>query len=142
MILRLEIPITNPSLTGGIIKEWHKEEGDPIGFGEDVCTISFDEFAVLRRTARATLLAGRKHKNLKSHLESRDGKVLLHMVVSSAEPGTLEKTLLAPGDRFAVGDTLAVVSTAPIEGELTPGVWSDSPAMRVVANTAADPELV
>lgn len=142
MILRLEIPMTNPSLTGGIIKEWHKDEGDPIGFGEDLFTVSFDEFAVLRRTARATLLAGRKNKSLKSQLESREGKVLLHVVVSSAEQGNLEKILLAPGDRFEVGDTVGVASTAPADGELTPEDWSDSPPMRVAVNTSADPELV
>ena len=142
MILRLEIPITNPSLTGGTIKEWHKSEGDAIGFSEDVCTISFDQFAVLRRTARATLLAGRKSKNLKSQLESREGKVLMDVVVSSAEQATLEKILMEPGDRFQVGDTLAVVSTGPTNGELQPDDWSGSPTMRVVANTSADPELV
>lgn len=142
MILRLEIPMTNPSLTGGVLKEWHKDEGDRIGFGEDLCTVSFDEFAVLRRTARATLLAGRKNKNLKSQLESRDGKVLLHVVVSSAEPGTLEKILLAPGDRFAVTDTIGVVSTSPTDGQLNPEDWNDSPTMRVAANTSADTELV
>jgi pyruvate/2-oxoglutarate dehydrogenase complex dihydrolipoamide acyltransferase (E2) component len=142
MILRLEIPITNPSLTGGTIKEWHKSEGDAIGFSEDVCTISFDQFAVLRRTGRATLLAGRKSKNLKSQLESREGKVLMDVVVSSAEQATLEKILMKPGDRFHVGDTLAVVSTGPTNGELQPEDWGGSPTMRVVANTSADPELV
>jgi pyruvate/2-oxoglutarate dehydrogenase complex dihydrolipoamide acyltransferase (E2) component len=142
MILRLEIPITNPSLTGGTIKEWHKSEGDAIGFSEDVCTISFDQFAVLRRTARATLLAGRKSKNLKSQRESREGKVLMDVVVSSAEQATLEKILMKPGDRFHVGDTLAVVSTGPTNGELQPEDWGGSPTMRVVANTSADPELV
>jgi pyruvate/2-oxoglutarate dehydrogenase complex dihydrolipoamide acyltransferase (E2) component len=141
MILRLEIPITNPSLTGGTIKEWHKSEGDAIGFSEDVCTVSFDQFAVLRRTARATLLAGRKSKNLKSQLERREGKVLMDVVVSSAEQATLEKILMKPGDRFQVGDTLAVVSTGPTNGEL-PEDWGESPTMRVVANTSADPELV
>lgn len=141
MILRLEIPITNPSLTGGTIKEWHKSEGDAIGFSEDVCTVSFDQFAVLRRTARATLLAGRRSKNLKSQLESREGKVLMDVVVSSAEQATLEKILMKPGDRFQVGDTLAVVSTGPTNGGLSED-WGESPTMRVVANTSADPELV
>lgn len=142
MILRFEVPITNPSLTGGTVKEWHKSEGDQIGFGEELCTISFDEFAVLRRTARATLLAGRKSRNLKSQLESRDGKVLLNVVVSSAEQGTLGKILLGPGERFSAGDTLAVVSTAPLNGDSLPENWSESPAMRVVANTSTNSEQV
>jgi pyruvate/2-oxoglutarate dehydrogenase complex dihydrolipoamide acyltransferase (E2) component len=140
MILRLEVPMTDPSLTGGTIKEWHKAEGETIGFGEDVCTVSFDQFAALRRTARATLLAGRKSKNLKSKLESRKGKVLIHVIVSAAEQGTLGRIMMEAGERFAAGDTLAVVSTAS-NGDSIPDDLSGLPIMRVVANTSADPEL-
>lgn len=141
MILRLEVPNTNPSLRGGSVKEWHKSEGDTIGYGEEICTISFDDFAALRRTGRATLLAGRKRKNLKSQLESREGKVLLDVVLTSAESATLHEVLMQPGERFAIGDTLALVATESGD-DSAGGDWSVSPPMRVVANSSADPEHV
>ncbi|MGF1618751.1 MAG: lipoyl domain-containing protein [Acidimicrobiia bacterium] len=142
MILRLEVPLTNPSLTGGTVKEWHKSEGDAIGFGEEVCTVAYDQFVALRRTARATLLSGRKAKGLKSSLESRTGKVLMDIVVSAAEQGVLGKILMGPGDRFAVGDTLAVMSTEPIDDFTVPEDLTELATMRVETNTSADPELI
>lgn len=142
MILRLEVPLTNPSLTGGTVKEWHKAEGDSIGFGDEVCTVAYDQFVALRRTARATLLSGRKAKGLKSSLESRTGKVLMDVVVSAAEQGVLGKILMGPGDRFAVGDTLAVMSTTPIDDYTFPDDLDELATMRVETNASADPELI
>lgn len=142
MILRLEVPLTNPSLTGGTVKEWHKAEGDLIGFGDEVCTVAYDQFVALRRTARATLLSGRKAKGLKSDLESRTGKVLMDVVVSAAERGVLGKILMGPGDRFAVGDTLAVMSTKPTDDYTVPDDLGELATMRVETNTSADPELI
>lgn len=142
MILLLEVPLTNPSLTGGTIKEWHKAEGDAIGFGDEVCTVAYDQFAVLRRTARATLLTGRKAKSLKSNLESRTGKVLMNVVVSAAEQGVLGKILMDPGDRFVVGDALAVISTKPLNDYLVPHDLTELSTMRVETNSSADPELI
>lgn len=142
MILRFEVPNTDPSLRGGSLKEWHKAEGDEIGFGDEVCTIAYDDFAALRRTARATLLAGRRRKNLKSKLESREGKVLLNVTLTAAESGTVGKILTEPGDRFAVGDTLAVITTEPTDEVVPDTDFTESPPMRVVANTSTDPEHV
>lgn len=142
MILRLEVPLTNPSLTGGTVKYWHKAEGEVIGFGDEVCTVAYDEFVALRRTARATLLSGRKAKGLKSSLESRTGKVLMGVVVSAAEQGVLGKILMGPGERFVVGDTLAVLSTREIDDFTVPDNLAELATMRVETNTSADPELI
>lgn len=142
MILRLEVPLTNPSLTGGTLKEWHKDEGDVIAFGDEVCTISYDQFAVLRRTARATLLSGRKSKKLKSSLESRTGKVLTDIVVSAAEHGILGKILMRPGERFTIGDTLAVISTTPTNHYSPPEDLTEVATMRVETNASAETEWI
>lgn len=142
MILRLEVPLTNPSLTGGTVKEWHKAEGDLIGFGDEVCTVAYDEFAVLRRTARATLLAGRRSKKLKSNLESRTGKVLTDIVVSAAEQGVLGKILMGPGERFTIGDTLAVISTTPTSHYPIPNNLTELATMRVETNASAETGLI
>jgi pyruvate/2-oxoglutarate dehydrogenase complex dihydrolipoamide acyltransferase (E2) component len=142
MILRLEVPVTNPSLIGGTVKEWHKSEGEVIGFGDEVCTVAYDQFVALRRTARATLLSGRKAKRLKSNLESRTGKVLMDIVVSAAEQGVLGKILMDPGARFAVGDTLAVISTEPINDFTVPGDLAELATMRVETNASAETELI
>lgn len=142
MILRLEVPLTNPSLTGGTVKEWHKAEGDVIGFGDEVCTVAYDQFAALRRTARATLLAGRRNKKLKSNLESRTGKVLTDIVVSAAEQGVLGKILMGPGERFTIGDTLAVISTTPTDHFPIPSDLTELATMRVETNASAETGLI
>lgn len=128
------MPSINPSLLGGRVSRWHKGEGQPVSFGEDICTVALDEFAVLRRTARATLLSGSKRKRLKSDLETRQGKVLVEVVITASDQSTLEKIIKQEGDQIAIGDTLAVVSTSPFYGELTHERWEDAPPMRVVAN--------
>jgi pyruvate/2-oxoglutarate dehydrogenase complex dihydrolipoamide acyltransferase (E2) component len=128
------MPMINPSLLGGTVSKWHKAEGDHVGFGEDICTVALDEFAVLRRTARATLLSGSKQKRLKSGLEKRQGKVWVEVVLTASDQSVLEKIIKDEGESIAIGDTLAVVSTSPFYGELTHERWDDAPAMRVVAN--------
>ena len=137
MILKLEMPTVDQSLRGGRIVAWYKDEGDPIAFGDEICKLAIDEFAVLRRTARATLLSGRRRKKLKDDLEVRQGKVYLEVELRSSDRGVLRKQLVHEGEPLAHGDLLAVVATED-HGELTEGEqqWRDAPSFRVVVNVA------
>ncbi len=137
MILKLEMPQVDQSFRGGRVVEWYKKEGDPIGFGDEICKLAIDEFAVLRRTARATLLSGRRRKKLKSDLEVRSGKVYLEVEVTSSDEGVMRKIVSEVGEPASSGDLIAVVST-PDHGELTEGevAWSGAPTFRVVVNVA------
>lgn len=137
MISQLEMPQMDQSLRGGRVVAWYKQEGDPIAFGDVICKLAIDEFAVLRRTARATLLSGRRRKKLKSDLEVREGKVYLEMEITSSDEGVLRKQVAAEGEPVSSGDLLAVVASGD-HGELheTEAEWRQAPAFRVVVNVA------
>jgi pyruvate/2-oxoglutarate dehydrogenase complex dihydrolipoamide acyltransferase (E2) component len=135
MLMKLEMPLIDPSLRGGSVLKWLKREGEAFAFGEEICVVVVDEFAALRRTARATLLSGRKRRSLKSDLEIRQGKVYLRVALTSSDSGFIRKIVADDGDPIAVGDLLAVVSTTD-NGVLDGTVddWKAAPTMRVVAN--------
>lgn len=137
MIQRLEMPTMDQSMRGGRVIAWYKHEGDPIAFGDEICKLAIDEFAVLRRTARATLLSGRRRKKLKSDLEVRQGKVYLEVELTSSDQGVLRKQIAREGDPLASGDLLAVVASED-HGALTESEdqWRAAPAFRVVVNVA------
>lgn len=137
--MKLEMPLIDPSLRGGRVLRWTKREGDGFGFGDEICVIAVDEFAVLRRTGRATLLSGRRRKSIKDDVEVRAGKVYVEVSLTSADRGVVRRVVADDGDPIAVGDLLAVVSTgesAELEG--TESDWRRAPAMRVVANPLHD----
>jgi pyruvate/2-oxoglutarate dehydrogenase complex dihydrolipoamide acyltransferase (E2) component len=141
MITKLAVPVVDPSMQGGKVLRWHKREGDAIAFGDALCELAVDEFAVLRRTARATLLARGRRGKLKNDLEQREG-VYFEVVLTSSDHGVLRKILAKEGDRIALGDLLAVVTTAD-HGELNGSAadWGAAPDMRVVVNKKSDEEV-
>lgn len=135
MILRLDLPDSDASLRGGSVTRWHKKEGDTFAFGDVICEIAVDDFAVLRRTARATLLSGKRRKKLKGDLERRKGKVYLEMAVTAADGGIVRKILVNAGEPAEVGDTMAIVSTSDSDELVgTEADWRSSPRMRAVCN--------
>lgn len=130
----------NPSLRGGRVVSWSKEVGDPISFGDEVCVVALDEFAALRRTARATLLSGRRRKKLKSDLEIRSGKVFLEVAITSSDQGVLRKIIKNQGEQIAVGDTMAIVSSGEGDELGEEKEWAKAPVLRVVANPVGGDE--
>ena len=138
MICRLEMPLIDPSLLGGTVLRWNKSVGESISFGDEICVVALDEFAAIRRTARATLLAGRKRKKLKSDLEVRAGKVFLEMAITSSDEGVLRRIVKDEGDKIMIGDTLAIVSSHVEEDLGEESGWVEAPALRVVANPVGD----
>lgn len=117
---------------------WNKQIGDHIGFGDEVCVVALDEFAALRRTARATLLAGRRQKKLKSDLEVRTGKVFLEVAITSSDEGVLRRIVKNQGDQIAIGDMLAIVTLHEDDDIGVEQDWLQAPLLRVVANPVAD----
>ena len=133
--MRVEMPAVDASLRSGRVVRWHKTEGDEIGFGEPICDVAIEEFAVLRRTARATLLTGRRRKKLKSDLETREGKVYLEVAITSSDAGVMQKHIVDVGETIEIGQTVAVVATPDHEGSIGDSSdWQSAPPMRVVIN--------
>jgi len=129
------MPLIDPSLRGGRVVSWSKSVGDGITFGDEICIVELDEFAALRRTARATRLAGRRRGKLKSNLETRTGKVLLQVAITSSDSGVLRKIIKGQGDEIAIGDTMAIVTAQENDDLGGETDWAKAPALRVVANT-------
>ncbi len=128
------MPLIDPSLRAGHVVSWSKNLGDDIAFGEEVCIVALNEFAALRRTARATLLSGRRRGKLKSDLEVRSGKVFLEMAITSSDNGVLRKIIKQDGDPIVPGDTMAIVASQD-HGDLgEEHEWASATVMRVVAN--------
>ncbi len=140
MIMKVTMPTHDQSMRGGKVLRWHKSEGDPVVFGDDLCDVAIDEFAVLRRTGRATLLSGRRQKKLRDDLEVREGKVYVEMTITSSDQGTLRKVVAGEGDAIALGALLAVVTTGDEALEGTPADWQNATPMRVVVNVVSDDE--
>ena len=140
MICKVEMPLIDPSLRGGHLVSWSKQIGDDINFGDEICIVALDEFAALRRTARATLLAGRKRKKLKSDVEVRAGKVFLEVALTSSDQGVLRKITKQEGDKIVIGDILGIVTTQVEEDPGQEIAWADAPVLRVVANPVGDEE--
>jgi pyruvate/2-oxoglutarate dehydrogenase complex dihydrolipoamide acyltransferase (E2) component len=138
VICKLEMPLIDPSLRGGRVLRWSKKVGDEISFGDELCVVALDEFAALRRTARATLLAGQRRTKLKSDLEVRAGKVLLEVVIVSSDQGVLRNIIKNNGDQIAIGDTLAIVSSHVNDDLGDESEWVKAPMLRVVANPVDD----
>jgi pyruvate/2-oxoglutarate dehydrogenase complex dihydrolipoamide acyltransferase (E2) component len=137
--MRVEVPNSDPSLRGGTIKTWHKTEGEFVNFGEEICTLAYSDFAVLRRTGRASLLAGRKRRKIKGGLESRDGMVLVDVILTSSDPGVLQKIFKTEGEEFLVGDVIGVVTTSD-SSEAVGEDWHEYPPIRLIANMATGTE--
>ncbi len=141
MIMRLAMPALDASLRSGRVTRWLKEEGDSFGFGVVLCEVALDEFVALRRTARATLLSGRKARKLRSTVEVREGKVLLEVGVTSAEAGTMRKVLAAEGAAVAIGELLAVVSSTGEEDLGSEESWTSAPPLRCTANVISSDDM-
>jgi pyruvate/2-oxoglutarate dehydrogenase complex dihydrolipoamide acyltransferase (E2) component len=128
------MPLIDPSLRAGRVTSWSKQVGDDIAFGDEICVVALDDFVAIRRTARATLLAGKRRGKLKSGVEARAGKVLLTVAITSSDTGVLRKIIKDQGDKVAIGDTMAIVTTHDGDDLGREAEWADAPVMRVVAN--------
>jgi pyruvate/2-oxoglutarate dehydrogenase complex dihydrolipoamide acyltransferase (E2) component len=116
MILRVTVPAADAAFRGGFIAVWHKAEGDPIEFGDDLCDVAIDEFMALQRTKRATLLGSTKKlrtRRIKDGYSFREGRGQVIIRLTSAESGVrLASVLVSEGGRVEIGSLVAVLCAA------------------------------
>ena len=114
MILKVTIPAADAAFRGGYIIAWHKSEGDPVGFGDDLCDVAIDEFMALQRTKRATLLGSTskwRARRVKDARSLREGRGQVTVRLRSAESGVLLGKVIVPeGGRVEIGSLIAVMS--------------------------------
>ena len=143
MILKVTIPAADAAFRGGYIIAWHKSEGDPVGFGDDLCDVAIDEFMALQRTKRATLLGSTskwRTRRVKDAKNLREGRGQVTVRLRSAETDVLLGKVIVPeGGRVEIGSLIAVMSGA--DGDISGDVES-APDARIAVNMpdAEDPD--
>jgi hypothetical protein len=134
MILQLEMPPVNPSIRGGQIVAWHKDEGEFVGYGDPVCDVLFTNAVHLRRTTRGGDLAdGAPRSRTRRRLRTLNKiEVMVRLVAS--DTGYLRRVCAGGKDQNEPGSVLAILSTEPAE-TLPEVTGSDRwPLFRVVAD--------
>lgn len=113
MILRVTIPAADAAFRGGFIAKWHKEAGDPIAFGDDICDVAIDEFMSLQRTKRASLLGSTsklRKRRVKDGYDLREGRGKVTIRLTSAEGGVhLTRVVIEEGGRIEIGSLVALL---------------------------------
>lgn len=143
MILKMRVPApdaTFRAFKAGFVAKWHKQEGDTVAFGDDICDVAIDEFVALQRTKRATLLGStsrlRKRK-VKDGYDLREGRGEVRFRLTSAErSGTLSRIMIPEGGRIEIGSLIGVFSD---EGRPDDAAIEAAAEARIVANIP-DPE--
>jgi pyruvate/2-oxoglutarate dehydrogenase complex dihydrolipoamide acyltransferase (E2) component len=135
MILRVTVPAADAAFRGGYIDKWHKQEGEPIEFGDDLCDIAIDEFMALQRTKRASLLGSTsklRTRRIKDAYDLREGRGRVTIRLRSSEGGVvLGKVVVPEGGRVDIGSLIALMSGA--DGDLT-GDTDTAPDARIAVN--------
>ena len=107
MILRVDLPRLSAAMEGGTLIRWHKNVGDTVAFGEDLCDIQVEE--VRRITRRLGPLAAVRGK-VKTGYRTTKGGVAVRFRLSSMEQGVLAKILAPVGSRLESGTSLALIT--------------------------------
>lgn len=135
MILKVTIPAADAAFRGGFIAVWHKQEGDAVEFGDDICDIAIDKFVALQRTKRATLLGSSskmRQRRIKDGYSLREGRGQVTIRLTSSEGGVrLGKILVPEGGRIEIGSLVALLSGA--DGDLS-GDVETAPDARTAVN--------
>jgi hypothetical protein len=125
VILGLDMPYLDPTIRGGTLAEWHKQEGESVTYGEDLCTISVHELVRLRRDNRASSLTRRAWRAARrpraEYFVKGGDRFVIQVKVISSDRGFLRKVLAQEGTSVGVGDRLALLTTDPSEPLGDPG---------------------
>jgi pyruvate/2-oxoglutarate dehydrogenase complex dihydrolipoamide acyltransferase (E2) component len=120
VILRMTVPTGDAAFRAGFIAKWFKNEGDPIGFGEDLCDVAIDEFVAMQRTKRATVLGSiskARRRKMIDRIDLREGRGQVTIRLVSGESGMrLGKVLVAEGERIEIGTLIAVLTSGDDAG--------------------------
>jgi hypothetical protein len=110
MLFKLVIPYVDRMIENGVITKWHKQEGEWVNYGDDLFDLKADAVKFLRR-------AGSPLKILKNPFKIKAiGKHFRHNRISvvrftASDTGFLRAIYVKEGERRAVGDLLAALST-------------------------------
>lgn len=132
MTLKLVMPFLERSVEWARIDKWHKREGDAIGYGEEICDLVVEE--VVRHAqepSRGPLLERASGRVL----AYRGTAVEFRITLVASDAGQLRRICAAEGERRALGELLALVTTTKEERPASREAdIVGAPPFRVVAN--------
>lgn len=131
MRLQLLLPRLSAAMSEGTLVAWHKEEGEEIAYGDELCDIVVDEVARLRRRLSARIAVGRRSAG-KAKYRTLEGVAVRFRLISS-EVGILRQIVTPQGTPVKEGDLLAVVGSGN-EAEAHEDDGSPVSTARVVVN--------
>jgi hypothetical protein len=117
--LKLVTPLLDDQMTGGVVRKWHKKEGDQVDYGDDLVDVECELVLSAAYRAFADQAAGEGPGG-----ERGRRKMTVTARVVSSDAGVLRRIRLAEGSYGTVGSVLAVLSTvddgrpAPADKEL------------------------
>jgi multidrug efflux pump subunit AcrA (membrane-fusion protein) len=149
MLSKLLMPHYNRMVTGGVIVQWHKAEGEWVTFGDDLFDLKVEAVQVTRLLPfdvpkqiemLVNAQAAARHlsdeevtiADLTPHADSQ--RAVFFMRIASSDQGILRKIFAKEGDRRDVGDLLAVLSTEATEPIAADHALTGASVFRVVAN--------
>lgn len=131
MKMQLLMPRLSAAMSEGTLVTWHKEAGDPVAYGDELCEIMVGEVKRLRRRLSARLAVERRSPR-RSKYRTLEGVTVRFRLVSS-EAGVLGEIVAPPGTAVKEGDLLAVISSSA-EPPADQHSSSSVATARVVAN--------
>lgn len=138
MLLKVELPRFSGQMDDARVVEWLVGEGEGVQFGQPLVDLEADSAKHLKRDKRADSWSkGRvRKKNQDEEFAGSNVRVRLRLVAS--ESGYLRKIVTPEGERAAIGDLLAYVTSG--ESEAVNGE-EDAAMFRVVANLMEGPRI-
>jgi hypothetical protein len=146
MLLKLLLPYYDRSVEEGVIRAWHKKEGDWVNYGDDLFDLDVEELRHMRNMPsgrrQVEMMSGpqalarlrRLNELMMKPIEPNEGayeRITAHVVlrVTSSDAGVLRRIRAPEGQRRKVGDLLALLATD--ENDPLPG--PDDPLTEVSA---------
>lgn len=106
MKLRVELPSLGPAVEGAVITTWHKQVGDQIAYGDELCDVTVEEVTRLRRRLNPKDTVNRKPSRLKY---KKWTGVKVSYRLTSLDTGTLTEIVASEGTGVRVGEQIAAL---------------------------------
>lgn len=137
MILRLEMPYVDRTIESGEVLQWHKQPGDRVTYGEDICTITVRELVRLRRTLMASRITRGSGKGEPEYYLKGAKGFRVYVKLTSSDAGYLREIHADEGMVIQTGDLLATLTTE--QGEVIADRQPSS-TFRVIGNLTEHPQ--
>ncbi len=138
MLLKLVLPDLSRTIPGGVVQKWHVEEGDEVGFGDDLFDLHVGEVTKAVRPLGADQVSGAGASEVVLARRETDFRVR----VTSADAGYLRRILAPVGATLEPGGVAAVFAleadeVVPDDADAVAG----APEVRVAANILQGDEV-